>query len=66
MGDKKDNTITGTTTTEKDYVNNSSLSFALNDPLPSLELLEKVRQIILYNIELQKLQLHNKHFTNRS
>ena len=31
MGDKKDNTITGTTTTEKDYVNNSSLSFALNN-----------------------------------
>ena len=25
MGDKKDNTIRGTTTTEKDYVNNSSL-----------------------------------------
>ena len=33
MGDKKDNTITGTTTErkKKDYVNNSSLSFDLND-----------------------------------
>ena len=35
-------------------------------PLPSLELLEKVRQFILYSIERQKLKLHNKHFTNRS
>ena len=37
----------------------------IHHPLTPLEMLEKVRKLILYDIEPQRLKLHNKHF-NRS